>query len=271
MENPPEPTRVDTVEVEKPSNEGRRAVLFGTGGIASACAFELQERGFTEFELYYRSNEDRVGRIAKAIMKAGARSVYTARVDVRHWETLTEAGSTDLGKVEACVYAVGSRTIVSPSLGTSEQWSSAYEIYALGLIGVVSAMRHRFGAGSAIVALSGSSGSQVLSTGLMHMGAAKAALDHSVRYLAKLLGPSGVRVNALSCSTVLTETLAEQFPDDRYLSVLEAAKARVLLGRVATPGDIASVVGFLCSDESSWIVGQVIVADGGESLCAGEG
>ncbi|HQB12516.1 MAG TPA: SDR family oxidoreductase, partial [Candidatus Omnitrophota bacterium] len=41
---------------------------------------------------------------------------------------------------------------------------------------------------------------------------------------------------------------------------------RTPAGRVASPEDLARVIAFLCTPESSWIVGQVVIADGGLSL-----
>ena len=95
------------------------------------------------------------------------------------------------------------------------------------------------------------------------IGISKAALESTVRYLGVELMPKGIRVNGVSGGLVDTDAL-KSFP------FFEAFKQEVLkrtpAGRIGKPEDLARVVAFLCSPESSWIVGQMIIADGGLSL-----
>lgn len=92
---------------------------------------------------------------------------------------------------------------------------------------------------------------------------AKAALVSLVRNLAVEWAPDGIRVNAIApgmIRTPLTEKLYEM------PGVAEARAARVPLGRVGTPEDIAGIADFLASADAAYVTGQVILADGG--LCA---
>ncbi len=75
--------------------------------------------------------------------------------------------------------------------------------------------------------------------------------------------PKGIRVNSVSGGLVDTDALkAFPFFDTFKQEVLKRTPA----GRIGKPEDLARVVAFLCSPESSWIVGQTICADGGLSL-----
>lgn len=86
----------------------------------------------------------------------------------------------------------------------------------------------------------------------------KAAITGLVRSLARSLGPSGIRVNGISPG--VTETpMMMKFSEEHRAN----QKARVPLGRLAQPEDIASVGAFLISDVSSYINGEVIIVDGG--------
>ncbi len=97
--------------------------------------------------------------------------------------------------------------------------------------------------------------------GVASYAASKAALEALTRSAAVEFGPSQVNVNAVSPGFVHTERL-----DALPTSVIERARKRSVLGRLAEPEDIASVVCFLCSEASRHITGQTIVVDGGLSL-----
>jgi len=83
----------------------------------------------------------------------------------------------------------------------------------------------------------------------------KAAIVILTRRLAFELGPYGINVNAIAPGMVLTDMSTPEG--------VELARKRCVLGRVGSPEDIARLAVFLASDESSYITGQVIVADGG--------
>lgn len=97
--------------------------------------------------------------------------------------------------------------------------------------------------------------------GVTSYAASKAGLEGFTRAAAVELGPSNVNVNAVAPGFIRTERL-ELLPRD----VVERAKKRAVLGRLADPNDVAKVVAFLCSEEARHITGQVIVVDGGLSL-----
>jgi NAD(P)-dependent dehydrogenase (short-subunit alcohol dehydrogenase family) len=85
-------------------------------------------------------------------------------------------------------------------------------------------------------------------------GASKAGLVQLTRYFARLWGPRGVRVNALSPGGVR----ADQDPE-----FLAKYCARVPLGRMAEPSDLAGPLVFLCSDASRYLTGHELRVDGG--------
>ncbi|HVR31250.1 MAG TPA: SDR family oxidoreductase [Acidimicrobiia bacterium] len=80
------------------------------------------------------------------------------------------------------------------------------------------------------------------------------------RALAMSLAPD-VRVNAVAPGLTATEMI-ETIPDD----VISRMVAAVPLSRVGLPSEIADAVAWLCSAESSYVTGQVVVVDGGRSL-----
>ncbi|HKG20037.1 MAG TPA: SDR family oxidoreductase, partial [Candidatus Limnocylindrales bacterium] len=92
------------------------------------------------------------------------------------------------------------------------------------------------------------------------MGVAKAALEASVRYLAADLGPSGVRVNAISAGPVRTLAAAGISGFKRmYGSFADVAPLRANI----TPEDVGRSAVYLASDLSSAVTGEVLYVDGG--------
>ncbi len=93
---------------------------------------------------------------------------------------------------------------------------------------------------------------------------AKAALIQLMRYYAVTLGPSGVRVNAVSSGTLVKEESAAFYASQPRLRALYE---RVIpLGRMGRSEDVAGAVEFLCGPQASFITGQELVVDGGVSL-----
>jgi 3-oxoacyl-[acyl-carrier protein] reductase len=96
-------------------------------------------------------------------------------------------------------------------------------------------------------------------TGTSAYGSSKAALMYLTEVMARELGQSGIRVNAVAPTITETDMFGEMSEDSRN-ALIEAGAIR----RAATPREIANVVAFLASPESSMITGQIIRVDGGQ-------
>jgi 3-oxoacyl-[acyl-carrier protein] reductase len=94
--------------------------------------------------------------------------------------------------------------------------------------------------------------------GQTNYSAAKAGIIGFTKALARELGNRGVRANVVAPGYVATR-LTDVLPDDLKRAML----ANTPLGRLGEPEDVARAVRFLCSDEASFITGEVLVVDGG--------
>lgn len=90
--------------------------------------------------------------------------------------------------------------------------------------------------------------------------ASKGALVNLTRELALELGSSKINVNAVAPGVIETEMTKDMLSDEETKKFLLSS---IPYGRVGKPEDIASVVSFLCSDESEYITGQILAVDGG--------
>lgn len=130
------------------------------------------------------------------------------------------------------------------------------------LLGAQEAVKLFGDAGGVIVAVSSIGNFRCLD-GYAAVGVAKAGIETLIRYLAVELGSKNIRVNAVSGGPIDTDAL-----DDFKNAEERRAKwvARTPLGRLGTAEDIADIIAFLCTDDSRWIHGQTILADGGYTL-----
>jgi 3-oxoacyl-[acyl-carrier protein] reductase len=91
--------------------------------------------------------------------------------------------------------------------------------------------------------------------GQTNYSAAKAGLEGACRSLASEVARLGIRVNVVAPGLIETEMI-QGFPN-------EMIKQIIPMGRVGLPEEVAKVVRFLCSDDASYITGQVISVNGG--------
>mgnify|MGYP005625059161 FL=1 len=90
--------------------------------------------------------------------------------------------------------------------------------------------------------------------------ASKAGINGLTKSTAVELAPNSIRVNAVAPGPVVSDMTAKARADEkRYNSLL----ADIPMGRFGQPEEIATIINFLLSEASSFITGQVIVADGG--------
>ena len=110
-----------------------------------------------------------------------------------------------------------------------------------------------------------SSTSALGNRGQTNYAAAKAGIQGMAKTLAIELGPFGINVNCVAPGFVVTQMTAQtaERVGVEFEQFQEAAASQIPLRRVGQPEDIASVIAFLCSDDASFVSGQVIYVRGG--------
>ena len=253
-----------------------RALITGSGrGIGRGIALKLAEEGVA-IAVHYRTNEEEAKKTVELIQRAGAEAALV-QGDVSHPDEvqgIVTSAARELGGLDVFISNARpelSDFFQSPLELTLEQWDSALDTQAKAfLIGAREAAA-QMGEGGRVMAVTYATGSR---TGGLQpwvaMGAAKAAMEATVRYLAVALAARRITVNAISPA----------WTEDSVLNTLPAEAQDLIrewhqrgwtpMRRLTTPADVGNAVALLCSDEASFITGQTLHVDGGASLMNAE-
>ncbi len=168
----------------------------------------------------------------------------------------------DLKKVDNIVCAAGFNSRAAIENMEVSEWTRAVDINLNGTFFVIhSFIKNMLKQKKGTIVIIGSATVYTGSGGGVHYAATKTAQYGIVSGLAYELLDRGIRTNIITPHIIDTPMLRKRYPDEPEINAKLAA--RVPLGRIGLPSDIANVALFLASDDSEYICGAEIIADGG--------
>ena len=234
---------------------GKNALVTGASkGIGRAVAVELASAG-AAVVVGYRTGKDEAEALASEI---GGRAVQADVSNAEDAARLVE----EAGDVDVLVNNAGLTRDGLLARMSDDDWRVVIETNLSSVFYTCRAvsrpmMKKRAGAIVNISSVVGVHGNW----GQTNYAASKAGIIGFTKALARELGSRNVRANVVAPGYITTQ-LTDVLPDEAAAAMVQATP----LGRPGAPTDVAGAVRFLCSDEASFITGEVILVDGGMGM-----
>ncbi|MCC6461109.1 MAG: SDR family oxidoreductase [Saprospiraceae bacterium] len=245
-------------------------VTGGSRGLGKDMAIQLAKKNF-DVLLTYQSNESAANEVVASIRAMGKKAAALP-LDVSQSSTYksfvaqvqaTLSSEFDTDKVHALVNNAGTGLYAPFDSTTEAQFDDMVNIHLKAAFFLTQNM---------LPVLSDSGSIVNVSSGLARFSypnyaayaIMKAGIESLSRYQALELGSRKIRVNTVAPGAIETDFSGGAVRDNKDLNAMIAGQTA--LGRVGLPGDIGSVVAFLCSDDAKWVNAQRIEVAGGVNI-----
>lgn len=249
---------------------GKVALVTGASrGIGKAIALRLAEAG-ADLVLNFVSSRGEADRTAEAIAEAGRR-VAVVQADVSEpgdVASMMEFVAESFGRLDILVSNAATSDYRPLLETTPDQFTLAMNTNVRALISLVQSSQSlliRSPGRGKVIGLS-NHGVEFALPNYGLMGASKAALESTIRHLARELGPRGINFNVVQAGLVETDATRQAPGFDRLFASLAERTQRG--DRRLEAADVANAVLFLASPLSDLIQGQTIVVDAGAAVAA---
>ncbi len=232
-------------------------VTGGSKGIGRAICVELARQGYYTVVNYHRDKSGAAQTLTTITESGGDGEIY--QFDVRDGQATEQAvedvaarfGRIDVLINNAGIIADGLFMMMSP-----DHWQSVLDTTLSGFYNMTrptieKMVRRRQGA---VVSISSAS-ALMANRGQANYAAAKAGLNAASRSVAAEVARLGIRMNVVAPGLIDTEMIRE--------APKEHIKTLIPMARIGRPEEVAKVVGFLCSEDASYVTGQIISVNGG--------
>ncbi len=235
----------------------RALVTGGSGTIGEAICRELARQGKHVF-VHGFQNKEGANRIVKIIQKGGgtAESVFFDVTDAASTKKALDQILTE-GPIQVLVNNAGVYDDGPMAGFTIEQWQRVIDVSLRGFFTVTQPLllpmiRMRWGRIISVSSISGERGNR----GQTNYAAAKGGLHSASKSLALEVADRGVTVNVVAPGLIQSPAIEQSFTP-------EQVEQLVPMKRAGTPEEVAALIGFLASEQASYISGQVIGVNGG--------
>jgi len=251
--------------------QNKTALVTGASkGIGRATALALAEAGAHVLVHYGRSAQAAESIVSEIQTKGGRANAISADLGTPDGALLLakQVRSIVGGRLDVLVLNAGISKSALIADYTVEDFDNLFATNVRGPFFLVQQLLPVLGEGSSIVVISSAVARTVVgkpgleNPSILAYASTKGALETLVKNWAAILGPSGIRVNAIAPGVIDTDMSSFTKTE----AGREVALGMQALKRLGKPEDIADVVAFMASDGARWITGASIPVDGGSKL-----
>lgn len=251
--------------------QNKTALVTGASrGIGRATALALAEAGAHVLVHYGRSAQEAESIVAEIQTRGGRANAISADLGTSEGAALlTKQARSIVGdRLDVLVLNAGISKSARIADYAVEDFDNLFATNVRGPFFLVQQLLPVLGEGSSIVAISSAVARTVVgkpgleNPSVLAYASTKGALETLVKNWAAILGPHGIRVNAVAPGVIDTDMSSFTKTE----AGREAALGMQALKRIGKPEDIADVVAFIASDGARWITGASIPVDGGTKL-----
>lgn len=235
-------------------------VTGGSRGIGNAIALDLLKKGY-RVGIGYHKNKALAHEIAEKNSQA-----MPLKIDVSSVESIQKAFNeieNNFGTIDILVNNAGISQVKSFELLQDEDWQIMWETNFMSAVRCIKlALPAMIKKGGGKIINIASIGGQWGGVHQVHYAASKAALINLTKSIAKSYSKEGICCNAVSPGLIHTDMISDELKKSNTNNF-----RNIPIGRHGTVDEVSSLVAYLCSEESSYITGQVLNVNGGMNLC----
>ncbi|KAF2665865.1 NAD(P)-binding protein [Microthyrium microscopicum] len=228
-------------------------------GIGAAIATRLAKDGASVI-INYSSNPAPANALVKTLGEDHAIAVKADVSTIAGIEELIKCSIDRFGRIDAVIANAGVMPMRTVGNTTEEDFDKTFALNVKGPYFLVQKAVPHMKPGSRVI---------FVSTGVVHQSnvmppyllyaSTKGAIEQMTKFMSKDLGTKGINVNAIAPGPTGTDLFFEGKSEE----MLNMIKSQNPYNRLGSPEDIANATAFFCGSDSSWVNGQVLMANGG--------
>ena len=196
----------------------------------------------------------------------GANGVLGDTTNVKDCKRIIQKAERENGPIQILICNVGSGKSVKIGRETNKEWKRVLDINLFSSINMVDALaKYSKSKKISVICISSICGHEIIPEAPITYSVAKSALNFYVKFYADYLYSKNIRINTVSPGNLLFRGSVWEKKLMKEKTIVKKNLSSVTMNRFGNVREIYSVIKFLSSDNSSFVIGQNLIVDGGQT------